>query len=215
MDGLLEYMNKEYFEYNNSDVDYVIIDDNEKQNKLDIDWLVLDNDTLSVIEFMWTSTTNNNHINDYKLSETNINKDSSQCVVIDYIEGLKEKSRFTDFIKNQSQGLRNALVEVIWRSRSEVCSQRKVLEAPNTLNEFYEVDQTTKSHEEALQNVTNLLVEAFNLSDYTKYKLFSKIFQNTDLGFKNLFECYKHSIKRLENIFKQDIEKSEKHNTTG
>ncbi|CAG8534859.1 11493_t:CDS:2 [Dentiscutata erythropus] len=338
-----------------------------EQNELDIDWLALDNDTLSVIESMWTSTTNNDHVNDYELSETNIDKDSSQYVVIDYIEGhlpccpssailleeiwlaiikffdkksilpknsidnkdvdqnFKAKPPLYFAIKAALQ-LENALGEVIWRSRSKVCLQKEVLEAPNTFNEFHEVshtnrykrklekqrinnvdiskrllhgediwnlcimdnidmkkstfvynkifktprrtayatlrivlqfklpkslsdiaaecksksvsgasykfkvdlpnlvilesgknlfDRTTKSCEEALQNVTNLLVEEFNLPDSTKFELFSETSQNTDLGFKNLFECYERGIKCLEDIYKQDIEKSEEHNTTG
>ncbi|CAG8706096.1 6655_t:CDS:1, partial [Racocetra fulgida] len=77
------------------------------------------------------------------------------------------------------------------------------------------VDQAIKSYDEALQNLTNQLIEAFNLPDPTKHQLFNETSQNTDLGFQNLFECYDHGIKRLQDIYKQDIEKSEIRNTTG
>ncbi|CAG8471943.1 25241_t:CDS:2 [Cetraspora pellucida] len=51
---------------------------------------------------------------------------------------LEEKNKYIDIILNQLQKLGEALGTVIWQLRSEIHTQRKMLETPNTLQEFHD-----------------------------------------------------------------------------
>ncbi|CAG8602877.1 24908_t:CDS:2 [Cetraspora pellucida] len=113
MNNLLEYANKGYFECNDPNINYELLDDNESylknvseipslpkttttestisDNNYIIKEFIFDkaalNHARNLIESMWTSTTDKSHIVDYEVGETNINESNSQCVIIDYIDG--------------------------------------------------------------------------------------------------------------------------------
>ncbi|CAG8634472.1 6108_t:CDS:2, partial [Dentiscutata heterogama] len=111
------------------------------------------------------------------------------------VSGYKFKVGMSDFANNRIQKYED-IFSIFFNSNNK--------NYPN----IYEFWQELKKN-------IQLGYKVFNLSDSTKYHLFSKTSQNTDLGFKNLFECYERGIKRLGDIYKQDIEKSKEHNTTG
>ncbi|CAG8743327.1 6343_t:CDS:2, partial [Dentiscutata heterogama] len=133
-----------------------------EQNELDINWLALDNDTPSIIESMWTSTTDDNHVIDYELGETNINLNSSQCVVVDYIEGHLQRCpnsvckpikqligiwelsfEAVDIEVDQDQQLQAILLEEIWLAIFKFFDRKSNLSKNSIDNE--DVDQTFKA----------------------------------------------------------------------
>ena len=80
---------------------------------------------------------------------------------------------------------------------------------------FIRSEHTIKSRKEALWNLVNQLVDAFNLIDSTTHEIFKDTTENNPNGFNNLFTCYELGIERLNNIHAQEIEKSIPINTKG
>ncbi|PYY20774.1 MAG: hypothetical protein DMG62_22055 [Acidobacteria bacterium] len=80
---------------------------------------------------------------------------------------------------------------------------------------FIRSERTIKSRKEALWNLVNQLVDAFNLIDSTTHEIFKDTTENNPNGFNNLFTCYELGIERLNNIHAQEIEKSISINTKG
>ncbi|CAG8739138.1 7130_t:CDS:1, partial [Cetraspora pellucida] len=76
-------------------------------------------------------------------------------------------------------------------------------------------DRNLKSCKEALWKLIDELLMAFNQPDPKLHPLFQNTTQNYDEGFLRLFICYNIGTERINNIYKQDIEKTMECNTTG
>jgi hypothetical protein len=63
---------------------------------------------------------------------------------------------------------------------------------------------------EALWKLVDELLETFNDSSPEKCPMFTEAKQLTTKGYQLMFSCYEKGIERLENIIKQDIDKTER-----
>ncbi|CAG8646353.1 6973_t:CDS:2, partial [Racocetra fulgida] len=124
-------------------IDYEIDGDSDKNQQLKT--VLLEEIWSAVLRFLNKKTDmtkeSNNNIEMNQTKQTNLptyfGVRAALRVKKVNLHRLEKRNQYIDLITNQSEELGEALGSVVWRIRSEVCAQKKALETPNNLQEFY------------------------------------------------------------------------------